>query len=191
MPVKDVAVLAHGSQVLRILDRHDISESNKQNRKESHMQTVKPFFNLELIESLNTEELEVFIDACYETHVPQEQLALLETIYAGRISEDELLMTEDEPSMSEAHDMGVDLEEWLAQEYFEYIHPNRRIGLRDSKDYFNPSCFDDFLYFNPKPGLTRKMLKEAARDIYERKRSLVLRYRSLNKINTIPKNLIS
>ena len=84
------------------------------------MQTLQPFIDLEIIKSLDTDELEVFIDACYEAYVPQEQLDLLETIYADRVSEEDLNMTEDEPNMREAHDMGVDLEEWLAYEYYQY-----------------------------------------------------------------------
>jgi len=155
------------------------------------MQTAQPFFNLEIIKSLDTENLEVLIDACYEAQATQEQLDLLETIYAQRVSEEDINMTEDDLDVSEALDMGVDLEEWLANEYFEFIHSDQRTGLRDSKDYFNPQLFNDFLYFNPKPGLTRKKIMAAARDIYERKQSLITRYQASNKINTIPKNLIS
>jgi hypothetical protein len=155
------------------------------------MQTFQPFINLETIKSLNTNELEVFIDTCYEVHVPQEQLELLETLYADRVSEEDLNMTEDEPNVAEAWDMGVDLEEWLAYEYYRYLHPPTEWGGRKKGDFFKPETFNDFLSLHLKPTIKRKDILSAAKDIYERKQGLILRYRSANKINTIPKNLIS
>ena len=155
------------------------------------MQTIQPFIKLKIIKSLDTDELEVFIDACYEAYAPQEQLDLLETLYATRVSEEYLNMTEEEPNMAEAWDMGVDLEEWLAYEYYQYLHPKERVGGKEEADFFRPEGFNDFLSLNLKPTIKRKDILSAAKDIYERKQSLILRYRTANKINTIPKSLIS
>ena len=54
------------------------------------------------------------MDTRYESGAPQAELDALETAFAQRVSEDDLNMTEEEPNMAEAYDMGVDLEEWLA-----------------------------------------------------------------------------
>ncbi len=137
---------------------------------------------------LSTEELEKHIDSRYEAGVPQAELDALETEYAQRVSEDDLNMTEDEPQMSEAYDMGVDLEEWLAKEYNEFINPEWRIGGREEKDYFNPHSFNDFLTLNLKSGIKRKDIMEAAKDVYEYKKNLIDKYRSKNKFSNIPSN---
>jgi len=139
--------------------------------------------------SLNTVDLEEYIDSRYEASAPQAELDALETEYAQRVSEDDLNMTEDEPQMSEAYDMGVDLEEWLAKEYYEFINPEGRVGGREAKDYFNPHSFNDFLTLNLKSGIKRKDIMEAAKDVYEYKKNLIKKYRSKNKILIIPNRL--
>ena len=82
--------------------------------RELYMPTV----SLE-ITNMSTVELENYIDSRYEAGAPQDELDALETAFAERVSEEDLNMTEEDPNISEAHDMGVDLEEWLANEYFE------------------------------------------------------------------------
>ncbi len=138
---------------------------------------------------LSTEELEQYIDSRYEAEAPQVELDALETQYAKRVSEDDLNMTEDEPQMSEAYDMGVDLEEWLAKEYYEFINPEGRVGGRGAKDYFSPDSFNDFMTLNLKVGIKRKEIMEAAKDVYEYKKNLIDKYRSKNKFSNIPGNL--
>lgn len=140
------------------------------------MQTV----DTEIIK-LTTEELEAYIDSRYEAGASQEELNALETEYSNRVSEDDLNMTEDEPNMSEAHEMGVDLEEWLTKEYYEFINPKERIGGREDKDYFNPDSFNDFMTLNPKAGIKREDIMEAAKDAYEYKRNLIKKYMSKHK----------
>ncbi len=138
---------------------------------------------------MSTEELEKHIDSRYEARAPQAELDALETQYAETVSEDDLNMTEDEPQMSEAYDMGVDLEEWLAREYYEFTNPEGRIGGREDKDYFNPDSFNDFMTLNLKAGIKRKDIMEAAKDVYGYKKNLIDKYRSRNKFSNIPDNL--
>ncbi len=144
--------------------------------------------NAEIIQ-LSTEELEEHIDSRYEAGAPQDELDALEIEYSTRVSEDDLNMTEDEPAMSEAYDMGVDLEEWLAKEYYEFTNPEGRVGGREDKDYLNPDSFNDFMTLNLKVGIKRKDIMEAAKDVYEYKRNLIDKYRSRNKLSNIPGNL--
>jgi len=143
------------------------------------------------ITKMSTDELEQYIDSRYEAGAPQEELDVLEVEYSNRVSDDDLNMTEDEPDMREAHEMGVDLEEWLAKEYFEYTHPQERVGGREAKDYFHPHIFNEFMMFKLKVGIKRKDIMEAAKDIYEYKRNLIQRYRSKNKFSNIPSSLCS
>jgi len=136
---------------------------------------------MQTITEMGTNELEAYLDSRYEAGAPQAELEALETAFAERVSEDETNMTEEEPNMREAHDMGVDLEEWLAIEYFQYLNPNERVGGREDKDFFNPNGFNEFLSLNLKPGIKRKDIMEAARDIYEYRKNLTEKYRSKNK----------
>ena len=137
------------------------------------------------ITKMSTQELEAYIDSRYEAGAQQAELGALETAFAERISEDENI-TEDEPSMSEAWDMGVDLEEWLAIKYFQYLHPKERIGGRDTKDFFTPECFNDFLSLNLKPTIKRKDILSAAKDIYDYKTNLIRRQKSKSKRTILP-----
>ena len=133
------------------------------------------------ITKLSTDDLEAYIDARYEAGAQQNELDALEVEYAYRVSEDDLTMTEDEPNMSEAQDMGVDLEEWLAYEYYRYLHPETEWGGRAEEDFFSPDSFNDFLSLNLKPGTTRQDIMTAAKDIYEYK--IQLRQRQKSKPN--------
>ena len=143
------------------------------------------------ITNMSTDELEKYIDSRYEAGAPQDELDVLETEYSNRVSEDDLNMTEDEPNMREALDMGVDLDEWLANEYFEYTHPDQRGGAKEAKDYFHPRSFNEFTMFNLKAGITRKDIMAAAKDVYEYKKNLIQRYKSKNKFSNIPSFLWS
>ena len=142
------------------------------------------------ITAMSTDELESYIDYRYEAGAPQDELDVLEIEYSKRVSEDDLSMTEDEPDMREAHEMGVDFEEWLASEYYQFIHPNERSGGRDTKDYFKPESFNDFLTVNFKAGIKRKDIMAAAKDVYEYKRNLIKRQKSSNKLSNIPNELL-
>lgn len=137
------------------------------------MQTLKAE-----ITKLGTEVLEAYIDSRYEAGAPQAELEVLETAFAERVSEDEINMTEEEPNMAEAWDMGVDLEEWLAYEYYRYLHPETEWGGREESGFFNPTLFNDFLSLNLKPNITRQDILEAAKDVYEYKSQLIQRQKS-------------
>ena len=81
--------------------------------------------------------------------------------------------------MAEAYDMGVDLEEWLAIEYFQYLNPKERTRRQGNKRLFQPGLlFNDFLSLNLKPIITRKDILEAAKEIYEYKTNLIQRQKS-------------
>ena len=45
-------------------------------------------------------------------------------------------MTEEEPNMAEAWDMGVDLEEWLAIEYYQYLSSEKKWGGPRNQEWF-------------------------------------------------------
>ncbi len=137
-----------------------------------------------------TNKLEEHIDLRYEQNASQKELDILETLFDHFVTEEEPNMTEDEPSMCEAYDMGVDLEEWLAREYYEYTHPDERVGGRENKDYFTLHSFNDFMTLNLKVGIKRKDIVAAAKDAYERKKSLIERYKSRTKINHVPARLL-
>ena len=140
------------------------------------MQTLKA----EIVK-MGTEELEAYIDSRYEAGAPQGELEALEVAFAPRVSEDESNMTEEELNMSEAHDMGVDLEEWLAIEYHQFTHPQDRVGCREDGDFLRPEVFNDFLSLNLKPRIKRQDILEAAKDIYQYKRNLNQRRRIKSK----------
>jgi len=138
------------------------------------------------IVQMGTNELEAYIDSRYEAGTPQAELDALETAFAEMVSEDDLNMTEDEPDMAEAWDMGVDLEEWLAYEYYRYLHPETEWGGREEQDFFAPECFNDYLSLNLKPTIKRKDILSAAKDAYEYKTQLIQRQKKYPKLSTIP-----
>ncbi len=148
------------------------------------MQTLKAGIN-----KMGTNELEAYIDTRYEAGAPQAELDALETAFAERVSEDEINMTEEEPNMAEAWDMGVDLEEWLANEYYRYLHPETEWGGRKEEGFFKPEVFNDFLSLNLKPTIKRKDIKDAAKDIYEYKTNLIRRQKSKPKLSNVPTRL--
>ena len=141
------------------------------------------------IAQMGTEELEAYVDSRYEAGAPQAELEALETAFAGRVSEDEINMTEEEPNMAEAWDMGVDLEEWLAYEYYRYLHPETEWGGREESGFFNPTLFNDFLSLNLKPNIKRKDILSAAQDAYQYKQRLIHRQKSYPKFSIIPEHL--
>ena len=136
------------------------------------------------IQELSTQALEKYIDSRYEAGAPQDELDALEVEYSKRVSEEDL-------NMREAHEMGIDLEEWLANEYDEFIHPEKMAGGREAKDFFNPCSFNDFMTLNLKPGIKRKDIMAAAKDIYEYRRNLIQRQRSSHKLSNIPYELLN
>jgi len=138
------------------------------------------------ITKMGTEELEAYIDSRYEAGARQGELDALETAFAERLSEDDINMTEDEPNMAEAHDMGVDLEEWLVNEYYRYLHPETEWGGRQESGFFNPTLFNDFLSLNIKSTIKRKDILSAAKDAYEYKTKLIQRQKSKSKFIHIP-----
>jgi len=137
------------------------------------------------ITKLGTEDLEAYIDTRYESGAQQEELDALETTFAERVSEDENT-TEEEPNMAEAWDNGVDLEEWLAYEYYRFLHPQTEWGDRKEDDFFSPECFNDYMSLHLKPNITRQDILEAAKDIYDYKIKLIQRQKSKSKLSNLP-----
>ena len=135
------------------------------------------------LEKLSTDGLEELILLRYESGASQDELDMLETIFAGRISEDDLNVTEEDIQMSEEQFNGASLEEGLYDLYRRFLQPQgRRDGLMDDADIMGglrawmEEC--GFSLGGFKEGVTDKEIMEAAKDVYERKRALIARYRA-------------
>ena len=143
---------------------------------------------------LSTEELEKYIDPRYEAEAPQVELNALETQYAQRVSEDDLNMTEDEPNMSEEiGPNGGNLELGLIEMYRRYLQPQgQRDGLMDNEDIIGnirANLEDAGFKSGGLKKVSDKEVLAAAKDLYEYKKSLIVRYKSKNKIINIPNRL--
>ena len=122
---------------------------------------------------LDTNALEVYIDTQYEIGTPQVELDKLETIYAQRVVEEELNMTEEELGVGEATHQGADLEEQLTNMYHRYLHPEARQGM-DVKDILSNMRSAVETYGGKG---TDEQLLVAAKDIYEHKQKLIEKYK--------------
>ena len=141
-----------------------------------------------------TDELEKHILMRYEHGAPQEELDRLETLFAGRVTDDDIHMGEEDPQMSEEILNGASLEEWLSDSYFRYVQaqtdPQRCTsdqelidGMRDG--LWEAGCRCQRL----KDGVTDEQILDAARDIFERRNDLVRRHKRKNKYCHIPSRL--
>jgi len=145
------------------------------------------------LKKMGTVELEVYIEFMYESEASQEELDFLETIFAERISEEDLNITEEDPNMSEEIGInGGNLELGLIEMYRRYLQPDgKRDGLMTKKETIQ--CMRGYL---EDAGLKSAGLKDvtdsqilaAAKDVYEYKKNLIKRYKSKNKISNLPDN---
>ena len=145
--------------------------------------------------ALTTEKLEQYIDSRYEASAPQDELEVLETQYAARVSEDDLNMTEEEPNMQEDTGEGTHLEENLVEAYRRYLQPDdQRDGRMTKKEVivYMRAIIEDSRGINKGMKYVKNAdILAAAQDVYEYKRNLVSRYRARNKLSIIPRNLRS
>ena len=141
-----------------------------------------------------TDELEKHILMRYEHGAPQEELDRLETLFAGRVTDEDILMWDADPQMSEEMINGASLEECLSDSYFRYVQAQID-PLRHTTDQefiegmrsvlWEAGCRCQKL----KDGVTDEQIIDAARDIFERRNELVRRYKRKNKYRHIPPRL--
>ncbi len=145
------------------------------------------------ITKMSTDELEQYIDARYEAGATQEELDALEMAYAERVSEDDLNMTEEDPNMREDTAEGTHLEENLVDAYRRYLQPDEeRDGRMTRKEVvsFMRAIIEDSRGINKgMKDFSDGQALAAAKDVYEYKKNLIIRYKSKNKLSNIPTNL--
>ena len=145
------------------------------------------------ITKMDTNELETYIDSRYEAGAPQEELEALEVAYAQRVSEDDLNMTEEDPNMREDTAEGTHLEENLAEAYRRYLQPDDQRDGRMTKAEvvsFMRAIVEDSKSINKgMKKVSSGQILAAAKDVYEYKINLIIRYKSKNKLSSIPTNL--
>ena len=145
------------------------------------------------ITKIGTNELEAYIDSRYEAGAPQEELEGLEVVYAERVSEDDLNMTEEDPNMREDTAEGSHLEENLRDAYRRYLQPeDERDGraTREELIHFMRAIVEDSRGINKgMKDVSDGQILAAAKDVYEYWRNLIKRYKSKNKLSNIPANL--
>ncbi len=147
------------------------------------------------ITKMATDELEAHIDSRYEALAPQEELDALEVAYADRVSEDELNMSEEDPNMKEDTAEGTHLEENLADAYRRYLQPDDERDGRMTKEEVISSMraiIEDSRGINKgMKDVSSGQILAAAKDAYDYKRNLIIKYKSKNKFSNIPANLCS
>jgi hypothetical protein len=134
------------------------------------------------VKRLSTEVLESYIELRYECGASQDELDTLETIFAGRVTEDDPAMTEEDIRMSEEQFNGASFEEGLFDLYRRYLQPRgRRDGLMGDMDIVSGlrSWVEEAAFYlgGLKENVTDRQILEAARDVYERKTDLIIRYK--------------
>ena len=140
-----------------------------------------------------TNKLEEYIDLRYEQNASQRELDILETLFDHFVAEEDPKITEDEINVEEAIGPGADLDEWLAQRYAQYLLPEKeRVGYYSTKDLTTNlrEAVWELSGRKPLKGVTGKQIWNAAKDAYERKKSLIERYKLRTKINHVPARLL-
>lgn len=122
--------------------------------------------------SMTTDGLEKYIDGRYESGAPQRELNILEEIYSERVSEEEADYSE------ETHE-GARLEDNLVQMYYRYLHPESRHGMEIADILSNMR--ESVLTYGGRTNVTDEQLLAAAKDIFERRAALILKYKSGKK----------
>ena len=137
----------------------------------------------------NTEELEEYIKSRYEANALQKELDELETIFAERVSEEDLNVTEEDINLSEdIGAQGVSIENQLINMYQRLFNPENRWGMTKEDIVSNMrTALEDtgMVSGGFKEGISDKEILSAAKDSYERKKALIARYKSFFKIDNI------
>ena len=135
------------------------------------------------IKGLNIHDLEELMDIRYKAEAPQEELDILEDEYATRISEEYLDISEEDVSMSEENEGGTSIGNQLANMYYRYITPDERQGMseKDILSNMRSALQTAGVRMGGFKGATDKQILDAAKDTYERKLSLIERYKKGKK----------
>ena len=134
------------------------------------------------VNRLSKDVLECYIELRYEGGATQDELDILETIFARRVTEEDPAMAEEDIRMSEEQFNGASFEEGLFDLYRRYRQPKgRRDGLMGDTDIISGlrtwAQEAAFCLGGLKESVTDKQILEAAQDVYERKTDLIRRYR--------------
>ncbi|MBU1864435.1 MAG: hypothetical protein KKH94_12310 [Candidatus Omnitrophica bacterium] len=141
---------------------------------------------IQQIKTLRAEELEEYIESRYEARAPQAELDALETIFAGHVSEDDLTLSEEEVDMREAIGQGAELEELLSVAYARYLQPPRtRAGLQTDEELAENMRAILEEAGDLRAGISNQQIFDAAKDLYERKKALIAKYKSKGKMKNI------
>ena len=141
-------------------------------------------FNNFDFEQMPTLELEMFIESRYEAGAAQAELDFWETIFSTRVTEENPQMGEEDPSMSE--EIGPDggnLNATLIQIYHQYQRGEGPYCV-DTPDEFialmRKMCDEEFGYQHGgfKKETTDQQILEAAKDLYDWKKSLLNRLKT-------------
>jgi hypothetical protein len=135
--------------------------------------------------TLPTDQLADYIDRRYAECAPQWELDELECIFAARVTEEDLSMSEDELSVTEMElDVGEEsaawasLEEQLMHMYYRFISPDRRGGMEITDIIVNMhAAINCYRVFAGSAEHCAAPILEAGRDAYERRMSLLQRLR--------------
>lgn len=142
------------------------------------------------VTDLSTNDLEALILKRYEAGVSQRELDLLETEFAKRVTEENLFMSEEDPNMREADNMGSDLTEALIDTYSRYLKASKEGSFNgtDAKDIRANflGVVQEISKIPPKETATNDQAFEAAKDLYEHKQKLLERQRSNRASNLTP-----
>jgi len=143
---------------------------------------------------LSTNDLEAYLDLRYESGAPQAELEALETAFAGRVSEDDLQMTEAEIDLSEETGFnGGNLELELVDAYRRYLQPDgKRDGAMTKEEVvrFMRTIIEDSRGINKGTKQVRDaQILSAAKDIYDHRKELIQRQKSKLKLTHIPTRL--
>jgi len=119
------------------------------------------------ISILFTDDLEKLIDKRYEIGASQEELNFLETEFAGRVSEEDLSITEEELNISE----GISVQEQLVNMYHRYLYPELQQGMGANDILSNIRAVIETA--GGKKSIADKQLLFAAKDIYAHRQNLL------------------
>ena len=139
--------------------------------------------------TLRTDELANYIDQRYADRACQLELDRLECIFAARVTEEDISISDDDLSVTEMElNVGeesagwVSLEEQLMHMYYRYISPERRCGM-ETKDIIGNmraaiNCY--LIDAGDAENFRAAAILEAGRDAYERRMSLLQKHRLKN-----------
>ncbi|MFA5217176.1 hypothetical protein [Sulfuricurvum sp.] len=146
------------------------------------------------LNELDTNTLETFINERYEAGATQDELDLLEEIFAKRVSEDNLLVTEEDVTMSEDSIQGSNLEDALIDTYKRYLASKKTGEYNGTSTEEIKNNFLDVLKematSKPLESVTNDQVFEAAKELYDAKQALLKRQKKTKgqaSVREIPK----